>query len=219
MEQGSEREMKKQGILTIVSGFSGTGKGTLMKRLLSKYQDSYCLSVSATTREPRKGERDGREYFFVSIDLFEQMMGTGQLLEYARYLDNYYGTPKQFVLDKLDSGVNVLLEIEMQGTLKIKEQFPETLLIFVMPPSIRMLEQRLRRRGTEADEVIDARLKRAGEEMRFIKCYDYIVVNDDLDSCTQRIHQIVSNECYRVHRNLEFINKIENELKAYRKGE
>lgn len=211
--------MKKQGILTIVSGFSGAGKGTLMKRLLSKYKEDYCLSISATTREPRKGEVDGKEYFFISIPLFEQMIETGQLLEYARYLDNYYGTPRNFVLDKLDSGINVLLEIEMQGALKIKEQFPEALLIFVMPPSILMLEQRLRGRGTETDEVIDARLKRASDEMEFIKNYDYIVINDHLDSCTQRIHQIVINEQFRVHRNLEFINKIENELLAYQKGE
>jgi len=211
--------MKKQGILTIVSGFSGAGKGTLMKRLLSKYQEDYCLSISATTREPRKGEVDGKDYFFITASLFEQMIETGQLLEHARYLDNYYGTPRNFVVDKLDSGVNVLLEIEMQGALKIKEQYPGTLLIFIMPPSIRMLEQRLRGRGTETDEVIDARLKRAYDEMEFIKNYDYIIVNDQLDSCTERINQIVCNEKYRVYRNLEFINNIENELLAYQRGD
>jgi len=214
-----EKLMKKQGILTIVSGFSGAGKGTLMKRLLSQYQEDYCLSVSATTREPRKGETDGKEYFFISVELFEQMIETGQLLEYAKYLDNYYGTPKNFVLDKLDSGINVLLEIEMQGALKIKAQYPETLLIFILPPSVPLLEQRLRGRGTETDEVIDARLKRAHDEMEFIKNYDYIVVNDHLDTCTERIHQIVVNEQYRVHRNREFINRIERELLAYQKGE
>lgn len=211
--------MNKQGILTIVSGFSGAGKGTLMKRLLSKYQEDYCLSISATTREPRKGEVDGKEYFFISVELFEQMIETGQLLEHARYLDNYYGTPKNFVVDKLGSGINVLLEIEMQGALKIKEQFPETLLIFIMPPSIRMLEQRLKGRGTETDEVIDARIKRARDEMEFIKDYDYIVINDHLNRCTEKIHQIVNNEKFRVNRNLEFINKIERELLAYQRGE
>ena len=131
-----------QGILVVVSGFSGAGKGTLMKALLEKYHN-YALSISATTRSPREGEQDGREYFFVTRDKFESMIEEEELIEYAQYVNNYYGTPRQYVFQQMADGKDVILEIEIQGALKIKERFPEALLLFVMPPSADELKHRL----------------------------------------------------------------------------
>ena len=142
------------GILTVISGFSGAGKGTIVKRLLEKYPQNYALSISATTRAPRPGEQDGREYFFRSVDCFEKMIENDELLEYARYVSNYYGTPKAYVQEQLKSGRDVILEIEIQGALKIKEKYPDTLLLFVTPPSFEELERRLVGRGTETPAVI-----------------------------------------------------------------
>ena len=145
-----------QGILVVVSGFSGAGKGTLMKALLEKYHN-YALSISATTRSPREGEQDGREYFFVTRDKFESMIEEKELIEYAQYVNNYYGTPRQYVFQQMADGKDVILEIEIQGALKIKERFPEALLLFVMPPSADELKHRLTSRGTETADVIAAR--------------------------------------------------------------
>ena len=126
--------MREKGILIVVSGFSGSGKGTIMKELLKQY-DNYALSISATTRNPRPGEKDGREYFFKTVEDFEKMIAKEELIEYARYVDNYYGTPRAYVEEQLDAGKDVILEIEIQGALKVKEKFPDTLLLFVTPPS------------------------------------------------------------------------------------
>ena len=134
--------MENKGILIVVSGFSGSGKGTIMKRLLEKY-DNYALSISATTRSPRPGEEDGREYFFRTVEEFEKMIAKDELIEYAKYVDNYYGTPRAYVEEQLQSGKDVILEIEIQGALKVKEKFPETLLLFVTPPSAKELKNRL----------------------------------------------------------------------------
>ena len=139
--------MNQRGILVVVSGFSGSGKGTLMKALLEKY-DNYALSISATTRQPRAGEENGREYFFVTKEQFQEMIREDQLIEYAQYVDNYYGTTKAYVEKQMDAGKDVILEIEIQGALKVKEQFPETLLVFIMPPSAEELKRRLVGRGT-----------------------------------------------------------------------
>ena len=139
-----------KGILVVVSGFSGAGKGTVMKRLMEKYDD-YALSVSATTRKPRPGEEDGREYFFRTRDEFEKLIEEDALLEYARYVENYYGTPRSYVEEQLQAGRNVILEIEIQGAMKIKEKIPEALLVFVTPPTVEELERRLTGRGTETD--------------------------------------------------------------------
>ena len=171
--------MSQKGLLTVVSGFSGAGKGTLMKALLAKYADRYALSISATTRGPREGEQDGREYFFLKKEEFEQMIEEDALIEHAQYVGNYYGTPKKYVMEQREAGKDVLLEIEIQGALKVKEKFPDTLLIFVTPPSAKELESRLRGRGTETAEVIEKRLARAGEEAVYMDQYDYILVNDD----------------------------------------
>ena len=151
-----------KGIL-VVSGFSGAGKGTVMKRLLEKYDD-YALSVSVTTRAPRPGEEDGIAYFFRSREEFEQLIREDALIEYAQYVENYYGTPRSYVEEQLSAGRNVILEIEIQGAMKVKEKIPEALLVFVTPPTVAELEKRLKGRGTETDQVIADRLARAGEE-------------------------------------------------------
>ena len=146
--------MNQRGILIVVSGFSGAGKGTLMKELMKRYEETYALSVSATTRNPREGEVDGREYFFKTTEEFEKMIAKEELIEYARYVENYYGTPRTYVEQQLEAGKDVILEIEIQGALKVKERFPDTLLLFVTPPSAKELRRRLVGRGTETMEVI-----------------------------------------------------------------
>lgn len=209
---------KDKGILVVVSGFSGAGKGTLMKQLLKTY-DNYALSVSMTTRKPRVGEEDGREYFFVSTETFEENIAQGELVEYARYCDNYYGTPRAYVEKQLENGKDVILEIEIQGALKIKERFPQALLLFVMPPSVKELERRLLGRGTETSEVIAARLSRAGEEAEGIEKYDYLVINDDLDTCVAQMHALIQGAHNAPLRNEEFIEEIRAQLRALSKGE
>ena len=163
--------MSQHGILVVVSGFSGAGKGTLMKELLNRY-DNYALSISATTRSPREGEQDGREYFFVSREHFQKMIAENQLIEYAQYVNHYYGTPRDYVEQHLEQGKDVILEIEIQGALKVKKRFPEALLLFVTPPSAQELKRRLVGRGTETLEVINARLHRAAEEASGMEAYD-----------------------------------------------
>lgn len=210
--------MKHKGILVVVSGFSGAGKGTLMKQLVKTY-DNYALSVSMTTRSPRPGETDGKEYFFVSREAFEKKIGEGGLIEHARYCGNYYGTPKAYVEKQLEQGKDVILEIEIQGALKIKEQFPSALLLFVTPPSVKELRRRLSGRGTETEEVINARLARAGEEAEGIEAYDYLVINDDLDTCVKQMHALIQGAHSAPVRNEEFIENIRTQLKELAKGE
>lgn len=205
--------MSDQGILAVVSGFSGAGKGTLMKALLEKHHN-YALSISATTREPREGERDGREYFFVTREKFEEMIREGELIEHTQYVNNYYGTPRQYVFQQMADGRDVILEIEIQGALKIKERFPEALLIFVMPPSADELKRRLVGRGTESMEVIDRRMRRAAEEAAGITSYDYILINDTLDACVEEMHQLIQTQHKKVSQNLDFIEQMQSELKA-----
>lgn len=201
-----------QGILVVVSGFSGAGKGTLMKALLEKYHN-YALSISATTRSPREGEQDGREYFFVTRDKFESMIEEKELIEYAQYVNNYYGTPRQYVFQQMADGKDVILEIEIQGALKIKERFPEALLLFVMPPSADELRHRLTSRGTETADAIAARLHRAAEEAVGINSYDYILVNDQIDTCVEEMHQLIQAQHNKVSNNLDFIEQMKEELK------
>lgn len=208
--------MEKRGILLVVSGFSGAGKGTLMKELLHRYEN-YALSVSATTRKPREGEEEGREYFFKTREEFEQMIADGELIEYACYVGNYYGTPKAYVEQKLEEGRDVILEIEIQGARKVKERFPDTVLLFVSPPSAEELRRRLTKRGTESPEVIENRLSRAVEEADGIEDYDYFVINDDLDACVEHVNRIVRCERSRSSRCEEQIETIREELKAFSK--
>ena len=201
-----------QGILVVVSGFSGAGKGTLMKALLEKYHN-YALSISATTRSPREGEQDGREYFFVTRDKFESMIEEEELIEYAQYVNNYYGTPKEYVEQKMAEGKDVILEIEIQGALKVKKRFPDALLLFVTPPSAEELRRRLVGRGTETLEVINARLARAAEEASGMEAYDYLLINDDLDRCVEEMHQLIQAQHNKVSNNLDFIEQMKEELK------
>lgn len=208
--------MNQRGILVVVSGFSGSGKGTLMKTLLEKY-DNYALSISATTRQPRAGEENGREYFFVTKEQFQEMIREDQLIEYAQYVDNYYGTPKAYVEKQMDAGKDVILEIEIQGALKVKEQFPETLLVFIMPPSAEELKRRLVGRGTETEEVIQSRLERAVKESEGIERYDYLLVNDDVERCSEEMHRLIQIQHNRAENCLEFIGRIQEELKKIAK--
>ena len=207
-------KMKRKGILIVVSGFSGVGKGTLMKKLIGSY-DNYALSISMTTRKPRPGEADGREYFFVSKDTFEEKIGQDGFIEYACYCDNYYGTPREYVENQLNDGKDVILEIEIQGALKVKEKFPSALLLFVMPPTADELKRRLEGRGTESAEVIDKRLKRAFEEAEGIEAYDYIIINDDLEECVKEMHYLITAAHNTPGRNQEFIDKMRKELEAF----
>ncbi len=210
--------MQKKGILIVVSGFSGAGKGTLMKKLLKNY-DNYALSISATTREPRVGETDGREYFFKTREEFEKMIAQEELIEYAKYVNNYYGTPRAYVEEQLASGKDVILEIEIQGALKVKEKFPETLLLFVAPPSADILRERLIGRGTETMEEIESRMRRAAEEAEEMEAYDYLIINDDLDACVKEMHDIICSEHRRAFRNVTLINQMREELQVNLKGE
>lgn len=207
-----------KGILIVVSGFSGAGKGTLMKALLNNYPGQYTLSISATTRQPRDGEEDGREYFFITKEEFEKMIAKGELIEYARYVNNYYGTPRAYVEQKLEEGKDVILEIEIQGAMKVKKAFPDTLLMFVTPPTAGELKNRLMGRGTETEEVIDSRLRRAAEEADGMDQYDYLVVNDDLENCAEEMHSIIQGEHRRSFRNTEFMERIKQDLQRL-KGE
>ena len=210
--------MNNKGLLIVLSGFSGAGKGTVVKRMMELH-DEYALSISATTRSPREGEQDGREYFFKTVEEFKQMIQNQELIEYAQYVSNYYGTPKAYVQNQLEAGKNVILEIEIQGALKIKEMFPETVLMFIIPPTAKELENRLRGRGTEDDATVRARLKRAIEESQGVEDYDYIVMNDEVDCCVERIHNIVTAEKCKASNNYQTINNIREELKIFSEGE
>lgn len=205
--------MDKQGILVVLSGFSGAGKGTIMKALLERHDD-YALSISATTRKPRAGEVEGREYFFVSKEQFLSMVEEDALIEHAQYVDNYYGTPKRYVEEQRAAGKDVILEIEIQGALKVKEKLADTLLLFVTPPSAQELKKRLEIRGTETPESVRSRLARANEEAQGILSYDYLLVNDDLETCVDVMHHVIQSEHHRMQRNHGSVQKIVQELKA-----
>jgi len=207
--------MNQKGVLAVVSGFSGAGKGTLMHALLEQYPDRYALSISATTRAPRQGECHGREYFFITKPEFEQMIAEDALLEHACYVGNYYGTPRRYVMEQMEAGKDVILEIEIQGALKIKEKFPDALLIFVTPPSAAELERRLRGRGTETEEVIRGRLKRASEEAEYMDQYEYILVNDQVEECVERMHELIWSQHQKTALCGEFIASMKEDLKQF----
>lgn len=210
--------MNREGLLIVISGFSGAGKGTLMKRLTADY-DNYALSISMTTRKPRQGEQNGREYFFVSDEEFEKRVAEDGMIEYAGYCGHYYGTPRNYVENNLKNGKDVILEIEIQGAMKVKSQYPNALTLFVMPPSAHELYARLKGRGTESDDVIRERLLRAAEESDGIDTYDYIVINDNLEDCIAQINTIVEASRNTPDMQEEFIDKIRKELKEFLKGE
>lgn len=205
--------MDKKGNLIVISGFSGAGKGTVVKRLVEKY--GYSLSVSATTRAPREGEVDGKDYYFKSVADFQNLIDYNGFIEWAMYVENYYGTPRKFVEEEMSKGNDVILEIEVQGAMNIKSQYPEAILIFITAPDIATLKERLTGRGTESEEIILKRLKRAKEESEDIDEYEYLVINDDLETCVDSVNSIiVRKKCLREN-NLELIKELQQELSTY----
>ena len=203
--------MKKLGVLSVISGFSGVGKGTIVKKLVA--EEDYALSISATSRAPREGEVHGREYFFLTRDEFHSMIESDGLIEWAEYVNNFYGTPREYVEERLAEGKDVILEIEPQGALKIKEKYPEAVLIFIVPPNAKELEKRLIGRGTEEAGTIKKRLKRAAEETEYIDNYEYIVVNDNLDDAVRDIHHIIQAASHKKDRAGGFIEALTDDLK------
>lgn len=205
-----------KGLIVVLSGFSGAGKGTIMKNLLKKYKDLYALSISATTRAMRHGEQDGREYFFKSREEFDAMIKNDEFLEYATFNGNSYGTMKSYVEEITDCKKDVLLEIEVQGALQIKEKFPEALLLFVMTPTADELKNRLVGRGTEDTATINHRLAISIKESKLIEKYDYVIINDNVASACERVHNIIQSEHNRVLRNNSFIETMKNDLLKYK---
>ena len=202
----------KKGNLIVISGFSGAGKGTVVKRLVEDF--GYSLSISATTRDPREGEVDGREYYFKTTDEFRNLIDYNGFIEWAQYVDNYYGTPRKFVEQEMEKGNDVILEIETQGAMNVKRQYPDALLIFITATDAKALRDRLAGRGTESEEIINKRMKRAAEESDYMDQYEYIVVNDVLEDCVNTVHSIiVGSKCER-DKNTGFIEEIKKGLKA-----
>ena len=202
--------MQDKGVLLIVSGPSGSGKGTVVENLIK--DGDYILSISATTRKPRNYEKEGEHYYFKEKNEFVEMIETNGFIEHACFCGNYYGTPKKRVEEKLAEGMNVILEIEVQGALQVREKMPDAVLVFLVPPSIKELENRLKGRNTESAEVIESRIKRAVEEIELLREYDYIVVNDEIDNAVSKIDTIVKTEKMRPFRNLETIKKLKGEI-------
>ena len=184
--------MNVKGKFIIISGPSGVGKGTICNKLIDELNAWY--SVSTTTRSPREGEIDGVNYFFISKDEFEEKIKNGEFLEYNLYNGNYYGTSKKIVLEKINQGINVFSEIDVNGAKNIKKLFPDALLIYIAPPSIEDLRKRLIGRGTESLDKIESRLKIAEEELKQVDFYDYVVVNDEIDTATKRVKEIILND-------------------------
>jgi len=197
----------RKGLLVVVSGPSGAGKGTICQALLEKTTLAY--SVSATTRKPRAGEVDGESYYFLSVEAFEKMIEKDELLEWAKVYDNYYGTPLKKVEEKLTAGEDILLEIDTQGAMKVREKFPEGVYIFILPPSLTELERRIRGRDTETEDVLQKRLAAAIGEIEAGKCYKYVVTNDEVDGAVESVCAILAAERRLVARNGELFDEIE----------
>lgn len=196
--------MKEKGKLIVISGPSGAGKSTVVFKAIEGRED-VCFSTSVTTRKPRPGEVDGREYFFVDLDRFKEMVENDELLEYAEYVANSYGTPRAYVEEKLDAGINVLLDIEVQGARQIHEKKPDAVMIFIVPPSLEELERRLKGRGTDTERAIEARLIRARQEYQEADFYDYLIVNDDADKAAKELSAIILAEHCRFDDRMEYL--------------
>lgn len=199
--------MKPQGVLLVLSGPSGAGKGTICQKLREKRSDlSY--SVSATTRAPRKGEIDGKDYFFLTVDRFKEMIANDEMLEYAEIYGNFYGTPRSYVMSILDQGKDVVLEIDPQGALQIKQRFPDAVFVFIVHPSLDELTKRIYKRGTDSEEVIKRRLSAATSELAYASKYDYIIVNDEVEKASKKVSNIIDAERNRAVRTFFIVNKI-----------
>jgi len=215
----------KKGKLIVLSGFSGSGKGTVVNGLLNKYDD-YAISISATTRKPREGEVEGVHYYFKTPEEFQTMVDNDEFIEHATFVENSYGTPKAFVENKLNEGINVILEIEVQGALKVKEKMPETEMVFIIPPTAKILKDRLVGRGTESLDVVLGRLRRAIDESDFIKHYDYVIINDDINECIINVNDTIHGNIKETENIItdkkvidEFADNFKNELSGLLEGE
>ena len=195
--------MKEKGRLFVISGPSGAGKSTVVALAMQGRED-VCFSVSVTTRQPRPGEVDGKDYFFITRQRYDEMVAGGELLEHAQYVSNGYGTPREFVINKLNEGINVILDIEVQGARQVKAAMPDCVSIFVVPPSIDELKRRLEGRGTETEETINARLERARQEYKETEIYDYIIINDSPDHAAEELKAIMlAQRCkYEARKNI-----------------
>ena len=196
--------MQEKGKLIVISGPSGAGKSTVVFKAIEGRED-VCFSTSVTTRKPRPGEVDGREYFFVDPDRFKEMVENDELLEHAEYVANSYGTPRAYVEEKLETGLNVLLDIEVQGARQVHEKMPDAVKIFIIPPSLETLEKRLKGRGTDTERAIEARLIRARQEYQEADFYDYLIINDDADKAAKELSAIILAEHCRFHDRLEYL--------------
>lgn len=192
--------MSERGLLIVFSGPSGVGKGTVRQEIFSTPDHKFEYSVSMTTRTQRPGEVDGKDYFFRSREEFEELIRNGQMLEYAEYVGNYYGTPFTYVNETLDKGVDVFLEIEVQGALQVKKKVPDAVFIFLTPPDLNELQERLVGRGTDSEEVIAQRIERAREEIALMSEYDYAIVNDEVPLAAERVKRVIEAEHFRVDR-------------------
>lgn len=206
--------MAKRGMLIVLSGPSGVGKGTVRKRIFEQDDNKFDYSVSMTTRKMRPGEVNGKDYYFVSKEEFEQEIANGGMLEYAQYVDNYYGTPLKYVNEKLDSGKDVFLEIEVKGAMQVREKCPDGLFIFLTPPDLMELRQRIINRGTDDMATVDKRMEKAKGEIEMMQNYDYAVVNDEVDKAAEKIKTIIRAERWRVKRFLpDYKKHLGDELK------
>ena len=192
--------MSERGLLIVFSGPSGVGKGTVRQEIFSTPDHKFEYSVSMTTRAQRPGEVDGKDYFFRSREEFEELIRKGQMLEYAEYVGNYYGTPLTYVNETLDKGIDVFLEIEVQGALQVKKKVPDAVFIFLTPPDLNELQERLIGRGTDSEEVIAQRIERAREEIALMSEYDYAIVNDEVPLAAERVKRVIEAEHFRVDR-------------------
>lgn len=203
--------VRSKGLLVVISGFSGAGKSTITRKLIAEY-DNYAYSVSATTRSPRPGEKEGVDYFYVSKETFEEMIREGKLLEYNCYVGNYYGTPKEYVLQKMDEGRDVILEIDVNGARQVKNAFPEAVTVFVTAQNAQVLADRLKGRGTESGEVIRKRLTKTLEETGAVAGYDFLIINDDLEETTAHMDRLIQDQHMRVTEQKNYIGTFRSDM-------